>query len=203
MDNARIVVIIESVKDGTIGIEQVWQTYGDLIRSTKNVETEREAVALTALYSRYGNYLANRGYFKDAIEYYERAINVLDAEKKVVSDKQYDGATETILYSLANVHAKLENYKDALPYLKQLKDRFPRKDKYRQAYIGCLRSLIAKFTMPIYIVLGLLFLIKIGEIHLFHTHYIPGWLIDVAWVIWIVALIVQFCVPWVMKKLMK
>jgi diadenosine tetraphosphate (Ap4A) HIT family hydrolase len=42
-----------------------------------------------------------------------------------------------------------------------------------------------------------------GEIYLFHTHIIPGWLIDAGWVIWIIMLIIQFALPWVLKKLMK
>ena len=42
MGKSRIMIFVESVVDGTIGIEQVWQTYGDEIRSTSNLSTEED-----------------------------------------------------------------------------------------------------------------------------------------------------------------
>ena len=95
------------------------------------------------------------------------------------------------------------DYKSALPYLKQLKNMFPRKDDYRNAYINCLGSAIAKYTNPAYIVIAILFLLKIGESYLLGTKFIPGWLVDVGWIIWIIMLIVQFGLPWMMKRFMK
>ena len=83
-----------------------------------------------------------------------RSVSV--PEDPSVSADQYNHAMETILYSIANVNSKLDDYKGALPYLKQLKDMFPRKDDYRQAYIGCLGNTIAKYTNPVYIVIAIL-----------------------------------------------
>ena len=53
MEKSRLAVIIESVIDGTIGIEQVWQSYGNMIRGTEATNSEEEALALTGLYIRY------------------------------------------------------------------------------------------------------------------------------------------------------
>ena len=189
--------------DGTIGIEQVWQTYGDQIRSTDKVSSEPEALALTGLYFRYAAKLDNDGYSKDARDYYKGAYDTIENWKHIISADQYNHAIETILYSIANVNSKLDDYKSALPYLKQLKNKFPRKDDYRLAYIGCLGTAIAKYTNPVYIIIAVLFLIKMGESYLFGTKFIPGWLIDVGWIIWIIMLIVQFGLPWMMKRFMK
>ena len=194
---------MDSVMDGTIGIEQVWQTYGDTIRGKNTVGSEPEALALTALYYRYAVKLDTDGYSKDAREYYKGAYDTLGKWKHIVSDDQYNHAMESILYSIANVNRKLDDYKGALPYLKQLKDMFPRKDDYRTAYIGCLASTIAKYTNPAYIAIAVLFLLKMGESYIFGTKYIPGWFVDAGWIIWIIMLIVQFGTPWIMKRFMK
>lgn len=203
MDHSRIVIIADSVLDGTIGIDQVWQTYESEIRSTSNVSTEREALALTGLYYQYGAFLERDGYLKDAREIYKDGYRVLEGEKTKISQPQYEHAIETYLYSLARINRPLNDYKNALHYLKQLKELFPRKDEYREAYYGCLSSVIAKYTTPIYIIIAVLFLLKMGEIYIFKTHYIPGWLVDAGWVIWVAMLIVQFGLPWFMKKFKK
>lgn len=203
MEKSKIEIIIDSVMDGTIGIEQVWQNYGDFIRNTDTVNSEPEALALTGLYFRYAVKLDGDGYSRDARDYYLEAYNTLEKWKKIVSADQYNHSIEIILYSIANVNSKLDDYKSALPYLKQLKNMFPRKDDYRNAYINCLGSAIAKYTNPAYIVIAILFLLKIGESYLLGTKFIPGWLVDVGWIIWIIMLIVQFGLPWMMKRFMK
>ena len=107
------------------------------------------------------------------------------------------------LLILLLLHKGLDDYQGGLKYIKQLREMSPNNDEYRMAYIGCMGSVFAKYTMPIYIILGLLFLLKMGEVYLFHTHYIPKWLIDVAWVTWLVVMIIQFGMPWSLKKFMK
>jgi hypothetical protein len=84
MDKSRIVIIADSVLDGTIGIEQAWQNYGNMIQGTSNVSTEQEANALVGLHLRYGVHLDNNGYYKDAKAMYEKAQNVLSNEKRVM-----------------------------------------------------------------------------------------------------------------------
>ena len=201
MEKSRLAVIIESVIDGTIGIEQVWQSYGNMIRGTETTGSEEEALALTGLYVRYGAYLEKSGYLRDAKQYYEDSLAILNREKERLSDNHYFDWTESIIYAMVRVNKELDEYKSAFMYIKQLKKMFPRKEEYRQAYIGCLVSMLAKYTNPVYIVIAILFLLKMGEIYLFHTHFIPGWLIDIGWVIWIAILIVQFSLPWILKKM--
>ena len=203
MEKSQIIVIMESIMDGTIGIEQVWQTYGNQIRGVANVQTEREALALSGLYFRYGAYLEKEGYLKDAKSHYEESLNILNREKNVVSEPQFNKYRETIIYSLATIHRQLDDIWGGLKCIKQLREINPRKDEYRLAYIGCLSSVIAKYTNPVYIAICILFLLKMGEIYIAHSHYIPGWLIDAGWILWIVMLIVQFGAPWVLKKTMK
>lgn len=203
MEKSRIEIIADSVIDGTLGIEEVWKNYGDVIRGTKKAGSENEALALTGLYLRFANYLANNGYLKDARSCYQDTLTVLFAEKDVISGETYNNALETIMYSLAVVNRKLDDYRGALPYLKKLKDQFPRKDEYREAYYGCLSSVIAKYVMPVYVLLAVVFLLRLGEIHITNTNFIPSWLIDVAWAIWILMLIIQFGLPWVMKRVLK
>ena len=200
MEKSRLAVIIESVIDGTIGIEQVWQSYGNMIRGTETTGSEEEALALTGLYVRYGTYLEKSGYLRDAKQYYEDSLAILNREKERLSNNHYLDWTESIIYAMVRVNKELDEYKSAFMYIKQLKKMFPRKEEYRQAYIGCLVSMLAKYTNPVYIVIAILFLLKMGEIYLFHTHFIPGWLIDIGWVIWIAILIVQFSLPWILKK---
>ena len=189
--------------DGTIEIEQVWQTYGNQIRRVANVATEREALSLVGLYFRYGAYLEKEGYLKDAKSYCEENLNILNRERDVISDVQYNKSKETITYTLATICRQLDDYWSGLNLIKQLREMNPRKDEYRLAYIGCLGNVIAKYTNPIYIVICILFLLKMGEVYITHTHVIPGWLFDAGWILWIVMLTVQFGLPWILKKIMK
>lgn len=54
MERSKIEVLMDSVMGGTVDIEQVWQTYGNQIRGTNKANTERETMALVALYFRFG-----------------------------------------------------------------------------------------------------------------------------------------------------
>jgi tetratricopeptide (TPR) repeat protein len=172
-----------------------------MIRRTETTGSEEETLALTGLYVRYGAYLEKTGYLRDAKQYYEDGLAILNREKDKLSDNHHIDWIEPIIYAIVRVNKELDEYKIAFMYIKQLKKMFPRKEEYRQAYIGCLVSMLAKYTNPVYIVIAILFLLKMGEIYLFHTHFIPGWLIDIGWVIWIAILIVQFSLPWILKSM--
>ena len=203
MDKSRIVIIADSVLDGTVSIEEVWQNYGNMIQGTCNVSTEQEANALVGLYLRYGIHLDNNGYYKDAKAMYEKTLDVLSNEKKVMSEQSIQQASEATLYRLAIVNRKMDNDVDAFRQIKVLRNMFPHNDEYKQAYIGCVGNIISKYTNPVYIIIAVLFLLKMGEVYLTHTHFIPGWLVDAGWILWICMLIVQFGLPWVFKKILK
>ena len=203
MDNSRIVIIGDSVLDGTVSIEQAWQSYGNLIQGTSNVLTEQEANALIGLHLRYGVHLDNKGYYKDAKAMYEKALDALANERKVMSEQSVQKASEAIIYRLAVVDREMDDYVGAFRQIKELRNMFPLNDEYKQAYIGCIGNIISKYTNPIYIIIAVLFLLRMGEIYLTHTHFIPGWLVDAGWILWICMLIVQFGLPWVLKKSMK
>jgi tetratricopeptide (TPR) repeat protein len=203
MDKSRIVIIADSVLDGTIGIEQAWQNYGNMIQGTSNVSTEQEANALVGLHLRYGVHLDNNGYYKDAKAMYEKAQNVLSNEKRVMSEQSVQKASEAILYRLAVVNRQMDDYVGAFQQIKELRKMFPHNDEYKQAYIGCVGNIISKYTNPVYIIIAVLFLLKMGEIYLTHTHYIPGWLVDAGLILWICMLIVQFGLPWILKRILK
>lgn len=200
---STIVIIAQSVLDGTIGIEQVWQTYGNLIRSTKEVHGHEEAMALVGLYLRQGQHLAEEGYLKDAMPYMDDALNTLELVKEQMSRREYEDAFEAIVSRRAQVTMHLDRYIESLKDVRLLRQMFPRKDEYRMAYISGISNIIAKYTNPVYIALAVLFLVKMLEVYLFDTHVIPGWLVDVGWGLWIVMLIVQFGLPWILKKTMK
>jgi len=199
----RIVIIAQSVMDGTIGIEQVWQTYGNLIKSIKDVQSEEEAMALVGLYIRYAQHLAENGYLKDSMPYFDDALLVLDNVKSSMSRHQYEIAFEAIISRRAQTEMHLDQQIDALKDVKLLRQMFPRKDEYRLAYISGVSNVIAKYTNPAYIIIAILFVAKLLENYLFDTNVIPGWLIDIGWGLWIVMLIVQFGLPWIMKRFMK
>ena len=203
MDNSRIVIIADSVLDGTVSIEQAWQSYGNLIQGTSNVSTEQEANALIGLHLRYGVHLDNKGYYKDAKAMYEKALDVLTNERKVMSEQSVQKASEAIIYRLAVVNREMDDYVGAFRQIKELRNMFPLNDEYKQAYIGCIGNIISKYTNPVYIIIAVLLLLRMGEIYLTHTHFIPGWLVDAGWILWICMLIVQFGLPWVLKKSMK
>ena len=202
-NKSRIEIIMDSVMDGTVSIEQVWQTYGNLIRGTKEVGSNREAMALIALYLRNGVHLADSGYWSDAMSYFTDGYAVLENVKSHLSEREYDDAFEAIVQRRAQVEMHLDNYVDAMRDIKMLKTRFPNKDEYRQVYISGLGSVIAKYTNPVYIVIGLLFLVWLADIYVFHANFVPSWLVNAAWAVWLVMLIVQFGLPWILKKTMK
>jgi hypothetical protein len=203
MEKSRLAILIESVMDGTVGIEQVWQSYGNLIRGTESTSSEEEAFALTGLYLRYGAYLEKNGYLSDARTYYEDGYNILNREKSHMAENHFNDATETFFCSLARINNQLDDNKQAFGYIKKLKQMFPRKEEYRLAYINSISTMISKFTTAVIIVVSIIFLVKLAEIYLFDSNFLPTWLVNIGWALWIVMLIIQFTLPWAMKKFMK
>lgn len=200
---SKIVILAQSVLDGTIGIEQVWQAYGNMIRGTKEVHGAEEAMALVGLYLRQGQYLSEEGYLKDGLPYMDDALGVLESVKSEMSQHQYEDAFEAIVSRRAQVTMHLDKHLDSLKDVKLLRQMFPRKDEYRLAYISGISTIVAKYTNPVYIVIALLFVAKMLEVYLFDSQVIPSWLVDAGWGIWIVMLIVQFGLPWILKKFLK
>ena len=120
-----------------------------------------------------------------------------------MSQRQYENAFEAIVSRRAQTEMHLDRQIDSLKDVKLLRQLFPRKDEYRLAYISGVSNVIAKYTNPAYIIIAILFVAKMLENYLFDTDFIPGWLIDIGWSLWIVMLIVQFGLPWMMKKFLK
>ena len=102
-----------------------------------------------------------------------------------------------------NVLARLERYNEALACLKELKVLCPAKDEYRLHYDNCYQAMINKKVYPCYVIVAVVWAICLIDGMLLDTDYIPGWVSDIGWYVWIILIVMQFVLPWVKRKLDK
>lgn len=200
-NESTIVIIAKSVMDSTVSIKQAWQTYGNLIRGAKDVQSDEEAMALIVLYLRQGVDLADNGYWKNSMSYLTDAYSTLEKVKDFLSESQYNNAFEAIIQRRAQVEMHLDNYVDAMKDIKMLKEKFPGKDEYQQVYIQGIGTVIAKYTNPVYFFIGVLFLVWLADMYIFQANIIPHWLVNAAWTVWLIMIVAQFGLPWIIRKL--
>lgn len=203
MSSKNILEMVEPMLDGRISVKQLWDEYGAEIRSVEKGNSYDEVMSLTCAYHRYGIYLADKGYYKESLMYFDNAQAFLQKGHNFVPREQYEEFIEAILNYKANVLAKLENYKESLECFKMLKELCPAKDEYKINYDNCYQVMIHKMVYPCYAIVAILWAICAIDSWLLDTNYLPGWLVDLGWYLWIILIVIQFVLPWVKRKMNK
>lgn len=203
MSTKNIVELVRPMLEGQISIKQLWDEYGTEIRAVEKGSSYDEVMSLTCAYHRYGIFLAEKGYFNDSLIYFDDALTILTKGNNFVLREQFDEFQESILNYKANVLAKLERYNEALACLKELKVLCPAKDEYRLHYDNCYQAMINKKIYPCYVIVAVVWAICLIDGMLLDTDYIPGWVSDIGWYVWIILIVMQFVLPWVKRKLDK
>lgn len=201
--DSQLKQIWQPIANGTESIEDWWSRNADYIQSINRVDTEEEVMIWTASYYRYGMYLHNDGYSKQSLEYINKALDILDKNKGKLYEKQYKDSLETIMEGKCSVLYKLEKYWDSYKNMKQLHSMKPQKDDYKIGMKNLFSAAIAKIANPIYVILACIFGVMLLEQYVFHTHFIPSVVWTITWASWIVLLIIQFVVPFILFKLKK
>ncbi len=199
MGTMNITEIVKPFLERKVGVEQVWREHGDEIRAIDEGKNADEVWALSIIYYNYGTYLENNGYKTESLKYIDGAIEFFVKGKHFITPNEYDDTIENMLQTKAFVLVSLEKFKEALAYFKILKERFPSKDTYRIHYHNCFQAMINKWINPIYVVIAICMAIYALVNWVINMSFFPGWLFDFYWYLWIVLLIVQFVVPWVVK----
>lgn len=197
--NKNIVEIVNGLLEGHISIEQVWADYETDIRSVNSCNTYDEVMSLMCLYYRYGTYLANKGYYKDALPYLEKSLSVLISGMHLVPKETYNDFLEEILRYKSTVLYKLEKYKETLECLKILKKHFPERDEFKIDYDRCFQILLNKYINPFYLLIVLFWGIYSIDCWLLNTDILPRWTFDIGWYLWIILVVIQFVLPWIKK----
>lgn len=200
MSNKNIVELVRPMLDGRISIKQLWDEYESEIRAVEKGNSYDEVMSLTCAYHRYGIYLAEKGYFKDSLAYFDDALMVLTKGHNFVLREQFDEFQEAILNYKANVLAKLERYKESLECYKVLKELCPGKDEYAIYYDNCYQAMINKKVYPYYAIVAILWAVCAIDGWLLDTNYLPDWIADLGWYLWIILIVIQFVLPWVKRK---
>ena len=63
--------------------------------------------------------------------------------------------------------------------------------------------MINKKIYPCYAIVAVVWAICLIDGMLLDTDYIPGWVSDIGWYVWIILIVMQFVLPWVKRKLDK
>lgn len=203
MEAINITEIVKPFLERKVGIEQIWREHEDEIRAIDEGKNADEVWALSIIYYNYGTYLDENGYKTESLKYIDEAIQLFVKGKHFITPKEYDDTIEKMLQTKAFVLVNLEKLKEALAYFKMLKERFPFKDTYRIHYHNCFQAMINKWVNPIYVVLAICMAVYAFVNWVLKPSFFPGWLFDICWYSWIVLLVAQFVVPWVVKVLDK
>lgn len=200
MSSKNIVEIVRPMLEGHISAKQMWNEYGTEIRSIEKGTSYDEVMSLTCAYHRYGIYLADKGYYKESLPYWDKALEVLQKGHNYVLREQFEEFVEAILNYKANVLAKLENYKESLACFKMLKELCPAKDEYKINYDNCYQAMINKKVYPCYAIVAVLWAVCAIDSWLLNTDFLPGWLVDIGWYLWIILIVIQFVLPWIKRN---
>lgn len=203
MNNVKLKELWAPIANGEERIEDWWKRNELIVTSITNVDTEKDVVIWSASFYRYAMYLYKNGYSKQSMEYVNKAIEILESNKRIVHVQLYEDSLEKLLSSKVNILQRIEKYWEAYKITCTLCNMKPDKDSYRLARRNLLRSSIVKVISPIYIVLIFIFALILCEIYLTHTHFIPSVVRKLACVGWIVLLLIHYVVPVIINKIQK
>lgn len=193
----------EPLARGEERIEDWWQRNGNLISTISSVNTADEVLIWSASYFRYGNYLQQEGYFKQAALYIEKSISIVEDNKAKLGQKSYEDSLDALLENYANLLANLGRSWAAYKVMKSLHRLKPAKDEYKIACKNLLALSIAKIATPMYIIIACIWGVMLLERYAFHTKFIPSVVWDISWAVWVLLLIFQFGVPPLISKFKK
>lgn len=199
VNNKNLIGIVNSLLEGQVSIEQVWNDYGTYIRSINNCNTYDEVMSLTCVYYRYGVYLANEGYYQKSLSYLEKSLTVLTDGIHLVSKETYNNFYAEVLKYKSTVLYRLGKYRKSLECLKILKTTFPEKDEFRIDYDNCFHALLNKSINPLYLLVMLFWAIYGIDHWLLDTNFLPSWTFNIGWYFWIVLVVIQFGFPWIKR----
>lgn len=197
-----LTTIIQAVVQGDVDIAFVWQQYGEEIENgITDVSTTEHVYAIIAAYLRYDYFLSKEGYSRKALYYAERANNLLDSFKVLLNKKDWKQLKETTLNALASAYANVKDFRHGYSCLKELCILNPEKDFYKSERNDCFSSMVLRCLWPVYIVIIVIWLFMALQKWVLHVHILPNILWHITWWIWIVALLVQFLLPWIVNKM--
>ena len=201
--DSQLTQIWQPIHNGSESIETWWPRNEKYIESITHIDTDEEVMILSAAYFRYGMFLHNDGYSKQALSYVEKALNIIETYKGKLYEKQYKDSIETIWESKCVILYKLERYWDAYRIMNQLHSMKPQKDDYIIGRKNLFSASISKWANPLYIIFACIWGAMLLEQYVFKTHYIPSVIWTITWACWIVLLIIQFVIPFIWMKIKK
>lgn len=173
MDASKLVIIMQSVMHGDVGIDLVWQQYRKELEAPTVASTYDEMMAHIAVFFHYAAYLQQEGYTADALEYTDRALEVLRGYEVALDPPTYHKWLEVILKQRVSLCGDLSNYKEGYRTLKELCRIEPRKDEYRIAKNNYFFYMLNKAIIPIYVVIVILWAILALQRWAFHVTILP------------------------------
>ncbi len=203
MEANKLVIIMQSVMSGEVGIDLVWQQYRKELEEPTVATTYDEMMSLIAIHYQYATYLYNEGYTADALVYDNRALDILRQFEGKLEPVSYHKFLETILKHKAIVCNSLSNYKEGYKTLKELCEIEPRKDEYRIAKNNCFFGMVNKAIAPIYVIIIIIWAILTLQKWVLHVTILPSVLWEIGFWVWMVLLVIQFVVPFVAKHIRK
>lgn len=202
---AKLLSLIKSVSQGSMSIQDAWFQYSGYIESLNPhlLNSPQECIALGALYFRYSQYLYSDGYIDKAITMVSKAINVHHNATVTLPSGNYSSNLTTLLEFRSNLYYAREDYVSCFKDMRELRQLHPYKDEYLVNIKGCFKALLHKICVPIYISVGILWLLMLADLYLLHFGIFSGVLWHIAWTIWLLAILSQYTLPWILFKLGK
>ena len=201
MSDINVKELCAPVFNGEERIEDWWKQNESIISSIKEVTTDEEVIIWSACYYHYGMYLQNENYSKQSLQYIDKAIDIIERNKGQLNEQVYEDSLETMLETKSNILLHLDEYWKAYKIMSTLCFMKPSKEDYAIERKSLLRLSISKFINPMWIVLVVLWAVMMCEALITHTEFIPHFMWDIGFVVWIILLFIQFVAPSVINKI--
>lgn len=184
-------------------IQDIWHRFGNQILAAGYHVDPADIIPLSILHIKYAQRLSHDGYIKKAKPYYDSAINILQKNKNNISQDEYTIFIVEYLQQRAWALTQQGNHIQALKDIKGAREINPSMDKLIEIEYSVRQNAFNQVCTPIYGVVAIIWLLMLLESKLTHTNIIPAVMWEIGWVIWVILLVVQFAVPWIIKKVRK
>lgn len=202
MANQKILDIGRELNDKSVTIEEWWNRHKDFIESINEVDTSQEVFILASGCYRYGCYLLNNGYAAKVFPFFNKAIDIIEANKGKLYITQYTNSLEPLLEAKANLAFKLDKYLEAYQAFQWLHELNFEKDDYKISRDSVFDIAVTKVVYPGYIIVIAIWVVCF-LIEMFTSIDVPNIIPNSCWIIWMLLLVLQFIVPKMHKALKK
>lgn len=200
MEKTKLLDYLEPYFNGKIGIEKFIDENENYLKSIETVINVDDFFGYTRIYYDYSLFLINEGKIAKALIYLEIILNFIN-KHEIIFQKSFknEKVYEYTLLNKGTSLMRLKKHQEAKKCFTELEKLQPENDEYKEYKQACNMYFYTKIAWPLYIVAIFIWTMRMIQNWL-DKDFMPKWAFDVAWILWIVGLILQFALPYFANK---